>query len=61
MTAAVVPHPSKRVHIALGGALAARAVIGHLALPLLAVLRGLAEEGDAGAAVMGAMGEGGAP
>ena len=28
---------------------------------LLAVLRGLAEEGDAGAAVMGAMGEGGAP
>lgn len=65
MTVAVVPHPSKRVHIALGGALAARAVIGHLALPLLAVLRGPAflvlpvlKPSEATLAVGGAVGEG---
>ena len=40
MTAAVARPRAKRVHLVLGGALAARAVIGHLALPLLAVVRG---------------------
>ncbi|MDE0805561.1 MAG: hypothetical protein OSA99_19850, partial [Acidimicrobiales bacterium] len=31
---------SKRVHLVLGSALGARALIGHLSLPLLAVVRG---------------------
>lgn len=40
MTAPVAASRPRRVHLFLGSALAARAVIGHLALPLLAVVRG---------------------